>query len=313
MTAAEHHFLLLALAWILGSVPLALLAWQVWFRPRPRHAVIPHEDTLPAGSFLDVSLPPPLPAGAGESGIPLRQWKAVDGWVALGTVLLLSLLMGPLAIDPESAKAFELSPKLMSLQLAFQLGMGGLLLFYLKTGRGFNLVRIFGLKRQPLPMVPLWALGWILPGTIAILVLTGLTLPFVLKLLGLKEASPQMIVTALQATPDALTKWLAVLSVGIGAPFMEELIFRGFLYSVARRYTHWSYAALGSSLFFGVVHANAMSLLPLTCLGLLFAAAYEQSKNLLVPMCMHGAFNLCQVALMFNLPEITKHLEKLPH
>ena len=75
MTLAEHRLLLLVLAWILVSVPVALLLWQVWFRPRPVHPVIPHEDTLPAGSFLDVALPPPLP-DIGERGIAQRRAHA---------------------------------------------------------------------------------------------------------------------------------------------------------------------------------------------------------------------------------------------
>jgi len=309
MTPAEHHLLLLVLAWILVSVPMALLIWQVWLRPRRVHPVIPHEDALPAGSFLDVALPPPLPPAL-EPGLPVRQWKQVDGWVAVGTVVLLALMMGPLSIDPDKASGFTLSPQLMATQLALQLGLGGLLLFYLKVGRGFNLVKLFGLKRQPLFMVPLWALGWILPGTFLVGLLNLATMHWVLELLGQKEASQQLIVTALQATPDQLTKILVAVSVGIGAPFMEELIFRGFLYSVAKRFTHWSYAALVSSLFFASVHANAMSFVPLCGLGLLFTAAYEQSKNILVPMAMHGFFNLCQVALLFYAPELTQHLDK---
>ena len=92
---------------------------------------------------------------------------------------------------------------------------------------------------------------------------------------------------------------------------MEELVFRGFLYSVARRFTHWSYAALASSLFFAIVHGNVHSFLPLTLLGLLFTAAYEQSKSLLVPMVMHASFNSLQIFVCFQFPELIKQLEKV--
>ena len=98
MTPAEHHLLLLALAWILASVPLALLAFQVWFRARPVHPVIPHEDDSPAGSFLDVPLLPVPGPREPVAGHP--RWKRVDGWVALATVAVLSLLMGPLVMPP---------------------------------------------------------------------------------------------------------------------------------------------------------------------------------------------------------------------
>lgn len=309
MTPAEHHLLVLALAWILASIPIALLAFQVWFKPRTVHPVIPHEDAVPAGAFLDVALPPPLPATA-DSGLPVRHWKRVDGWIALVAVAVLSLLMGPLSVDPDSIAGFRISANLMLLQLVFQLGMIGLLVFYLVGARGFNIVALFGLKRQPLPMVPLWAMVWIVPGTFAVGIINFLTMPWLLKWLGQDAASPQMIVKALGETPEALTKLSVAVTVGLGAPLMEELFFRGFLYGVAKRYTHWTYAALGSSLFFAVVHGNVMSLLPLTLLGLLFVAAYEQTRSLLVPIVMHSIFNLFQITVLFYAPQLAQQLEK---
>lgn len=309
MTSAEHRLLTLILAWIIVSIPLALLVWQVWFRQRPVHPVIPHEDAVPAGSFLDVALPPSQPMPV-ERGIPVRHWKAVDGWVALGVVLVLSRLMGPLAVSPEGDH-FDLTPEVLWVNLVFQLTMGGLLLFYLGAGRHFNLVKLFGLNRQPLWKVLVQACLWLVPGIILLMLVTGLSTPYVLKLLGQAETAPQSIITALQHAPDSKIRLLTALSVGLGAPFMEELVFRGFFYSVAKRFTHWSYAAVASSLFFAIVHGNVLSFLPLTLLGLLFTAAYERSKSLLVPMVMHGCFNLLQISMLFYYPELIKQLE--PH
>ncbi len=307
MTAAEHGLLVMALGWILGSVPLALLAWQVWWRKGGvEHAVIPHEDAQPAGSFLDVSLPPPLPEASG--GVGVRHWRALDGWVALGLLGVLSALMGPLTVPVGEVEAMKLSAKGMGLQFAFQLGLGGLLLFYVGKLRRLDVGRIFGLRQQRLWMVPVWALGWIVPGMVAVAALSWLTMPFLLRMIGQDEASPQLIVRALLETPDALTRGMVVLSVGLGAPFMEELVFRGFLYAVGKRFTHWSYAAGASALFFAVVHGNAMSFLPLCFLGLLFTAAYEHSRSLLVPMAMHSFFNMVQLLVLFYAPQIAPSL-----
>lgn len=301
MTSAEHRLLVMVLGWVVGSVPLALLVWQVWWVKRgEEHAVIPHEDAMPAGSFLDVSLPPPLP----EVGVGVRQWKAVDGWVAVGLVGVLSVLMGPLTMSPGEGDDFKLSAAVMGLQFGFQMGLGGLVLFYLGRVRGYDLRRMFGLGRQGLGVVLGWAVGWMVPGMVAVAALNWLTMPFLLRWMGQEETSPQLMVRALLETPDAVTRGMVILSVGFGAPFMEELVFRGFLYGVGKRFTHWSYAASGSALFFGVVHGNAMSLLPLVLLGLLFTAAYEHSRNLLVPMAMHSFFNLSQLALLFYAPQL---------
>ena len=212
-------------------------------------------------------------------------------------------------MDPESTPGFKISAGLMGMQLVFQLGMAGLLWFYLAGARGFQPVTLFGLKRQPWVMVPAWALAWIVPGTIGVGAVTALTMPWLLKLLGQDAASPQMIVKALGETPDALTKLSVAVTVGLGAPFMEEVFFRGFLYGVAKRFTHWSYAAVGSSLFFAVVHGNVMSMIPLTLLGLLFVAAYEQTRSLLVPMVMHSIFNLFQITVMFYAPQLAQQID----
>ncbi len=308
MTPAEHRVLVLALAWVLASIPVALVVFQVWLQPRKIHPVIPHEDAGPAGTFLDVALPPPLPPME-ERGLPVRHWKRLDGWVALGVVAVLTFLMGPLSMEPGQMADFTISANLMLVQLVFQLGFAGLVLFYLAGARGLNVVRLFGLKQRPWFRVPAWALAWIVPGTMAVGVITALTMPWLLNWLGQDKASPQMIVKALGETPDVLTKWAVAFTVGVGAPVMEELVFRGFLYGVAKRFTHWSYAALGSSLFFGVVHGNVMSLLPLTLLGLLFVAAYERTKCLLVPMVMHSIFNLVQITVMFYAPHLAQQLE----
>ncbi len=317
MTSAEYRLLVLALAWILASIPIALLIWQVWLRPVRVHPVIPHEDAAPAGHFLDVPLPS-AQAPPEESGVPVRQWKRVDGWIALAVVLILSLMMGPLASGESGGTDGELSSRMvtdmrtvMATQLVFQFAFAGLLLFYLTQGRGLNPVFLFGLRRTRWPFLPLRALAWLVPGAIGIGLVSLATMPWLLRLLGQESASSQMVVEALRETTDPMTKVMVALTVGIGAPFMEELVFRGFLYSVARRFTHWSYAALGSSLLFAVIHNNAMSFIPLTLLGLLFTAAYEQSRNLLVPMVMHGMFNLFQISILFYAPHLVQRLDNV--
>lgn len=308
MTEAEHRLLLLVLAWVLGSIPLAVLAFQKWFKPYQHQPLIPNEEAAPAGAFLEVQLPPALPDRVAD-GLPVRQWKRVDGWVALVTVAVLGLLMGPLSMDPKATTEFRVTAPLMAVQLGFQLSMVGLLVFYLRGARGFRLVSLFGLNRQRWWQVPLYALGWLVPGMMVVVVVTAVTMPWVLQLLGQEAGSPQMIVKALGKIDDPMTKAVVAATVGLGAPLMEELFFRGFLYGVGKRFTHWSYAALGSSLFFAVVHGNVMSLLPLTMLGLLFVLAYEKTQNLLVPVVMHAVFNLVQISVMFYAPQLARQLE----
>lgn len=79
---------------------------------------------------------------------------------------------------------------------------------------------------------------------------------------------------------------------GVVGPLAEEIVFRGLVFGFLRR---WGFlpAALGSTLLFVLAHSSGRGLpLPQTIGGLLFAAAYEKEKNLLVPITLHVLGNL---------------------
>ena len=309
--------MVLALATALASLPMALLFFRVMFpdktRERSAPVIIPPADAEPAGSFLDVPLPSPPQPWESETGVPARHWKPVDGIVALLLVAMFAsqALAGlAAAAAPPSGKlpeaghpALDLSVQSMSGLIMFQLSVIALTLAYLGYLRGFRISAIFGLRR----LSPLKALGvglaWIVAGGAVLLAIMELLLRLLLQA-GFSMPEQQALVRALQTTPDPATAALTVISVVICAPIMEEILFRGLFYGVAKRFTHPTYAAIAVSVFFGAVHGNFLSLLPLTLLGLMFTMAYERTRSLLVPMVMHAVFNGAQMALIFYAKEI---------
>lgn len=74
-------------------------------------------------------------------------------------------------------------------------------------------------------------------------------------------------------------------------PIIEELFFRGFLYSFLRRYLSVWPAILISAAIFSVAHANLGSALQLWLLGIVLATAYEHTGSLLLPIGIHSCFN----------------------
>ena len=78
---------------------------------------------------------------------------------------------------------------------------------------------------------------------------------------------------------------------GLVAPVAEELFFRGLVYNFFRRWG-WSLALILSTALF--VWSHATHGLPFTQLigGIVFAAAYEIEKNLMVPIIIHSSGNL---------------------
>ena len=83
-----------------------------------------------------------------------------------------------------------------------------------------------------------------------------------------------------------------IVSVILMAPIIEELLFRGILFTAVLRQRSFFFAALLSSLYFALVHLHAPSLLSLLALGVAFAAGYSASGSLLTPIAMHMLFNL---------------------
>ncbi len=82
------------------------------------------------------------------------------------------------------------------------------------------------------------------------------------------------------------------------APFMEEFVFRGFLFNALLRYLPvWSAAAL-SGIIFGASHGSPSAFLPLAASGVVLAYVYERSGSLTASMLTHALFNLINVALI---------------
>ncbi len=88
---------------------------------------------------------------------------------------------------------------------------------------------------------------------------------------------------------------------GLIAPVAEELYFRGIIYTFFRRWGIIASLTVSTSLF---VALHSVSGIPVTQVvgGIVFALAYENSKNLMVPMVIHVAGNLAIFCL--SLPGI---------
>jgi membrane protease YdiL (CAAX protease family) len=84
---------------------------------------------------------------------------------------------------------------------------------------------------------------------------------------------------------------LFLLQAVILSPLIEELFFRGFLYSFLRRFTSTWAAIVLSAGVFAFAHANLGSVLQLWLLGIVLGVAYEHTGSLLLPIAIHGCFN----------------------
>ncbi len=84
----------------------------------------------------------------------------------------------------------------------------------------------------------------------------------------------------------------------IVAPCAEEFLFRGYLYSVSRRFLGRIPAIIGTSLLFAAVHLNLPSMLSLSLLAVMLCLLYERTGSLWSNICVHAMFNSISIVML---------------
>lgn len=89
---------------------------------------------------------------------------------------------------------------------------------------------------------------------------------------------------------------LQVVTVGVLAPVVEELLFRGLLMSRMKWLPAWAAVAL-QAVIFGAVHLNWFQSLYALLAGVLLGMVYVKYKSIILTMLAHIAYNLASVLL----------------
>jgi len=106
------------------------------------------------------------------------------------------------------------------------------------------------------------------------------------------EKGAHPIVPLLLSSKDSNTPLLIALLATVIAPFIEEIMFRGALYSGLRNYLKAPFAIVTSALLFAAIHPQgAIGMLPLTFIGIFLAFLREWRGSLVAPMLAHACVN----------------------
>ena len=81
-------------------------------------------------------------------------------------------------------------------------------------------------------------------------------------------------------------------------PFVEEVFFRGFLFTGLAARFGVPAGVLGSAAVFALAHVSIGTLVPIFATGILFGWAYWKTRTLWVPICAHGCQNLLATLLI---------------
>ncbi len=102
----------------------------------------------------------------------------------------------------------------------------------------------------------------------------------------------------------AASPWLIFLTGIIIAPLVEEIFFRGFLYTGLREKYGWMTAALISAGLFAVVHLQPITIPPIFLMGLIFAYLYQRTESIWPAVIMHFATNTLGLAAAYAVSQL---------
>lgn len=180
-----------------------------------------------------------------------------------------------------------------------------ILAFFLVTGlvsflivRGLSPLTLFGLTRA--------GLGRSLPAVLPALVVALPAIYFIHALsFHFLGATPQPLLEFLARSGGTSDRLLLIFTAVVVAPISEELIFRGFLYGVFRRYGGQIPALLLSAALFAAIHAHLPAAGGLFILALALTILYEATTSLWAPILMHALFNALTVMTTLLWPNLT--------
>lgn len=115
------------------------------------------------------------------------------------------------------------------------------------------------------------------------------------------DAAQQHMISVYQATDAIAVRGMMAVMVIIIAPVAEEVIFRGYIYPVTKKFTSAPVATLLTSILFGVVHFNISALVPLIFLAIILTVAYELTNSIWAPISIHALFNTSTIAYLEHL------------
>lgn len=237
---------------------------------------------------------PPSPTHSTTDAFPPTRSLAVLGAIALafvaGQILNALITFTLLHTSVADARANHLTWGIVAGQFAGYLPILAVLLWAVPWAAGRPL-RDVGLR---------WfdrrAIGAGLLGTLAMYAVTiGVAgIQFAVTHQKPEEAA----ISLFTSTHDAALIVSFTILATIAAPFMEEFVFRGFVFSALLRYMPVWIAATLSGIIFGIVHGSATAFLPLAASGIVLAYVYYRSGSLAASMLAHALFNLINVALL---------------
>ncbi len=246
-----------------------------------------------ARRFLDarrvIGSPPAIPAGK----VPVWMYRPID---LLGVLLVVGVFY-LLSMGNAMAEKAEGGAELTIEALIFSIGFQFLMMFMViaAVARRVGIVEWLGLVWEKWPLVFAIAPAAVLSMWALFAGLYEFGYMDLMERLGVEKVQEAVQIFQTEVNPVVLG--LMAFAASIVAPLCEEVVFRGYLYPVAKKFAGPSIAAIATALVFSAAHGSLAALLPLFIFGLVLVAMYEWTGSIWAPIGVHALFNGATVAI----------------
>ena len=99
-------------------------------------------------------------------------------------------------------------------------------------------------------------------------------------------------------TANFSANWFLYLTAAVIGPVLEELFFRGLLYKRLAGF-NWIFAAVVSSVAFGLLHLNIPQFLSATAIGMVLAWSMRETGSVITPIIIHVIVNTLSLLIIY--------------
>ncbi len=263
---------------------------------RSKAIALPPEFTSEFASESPSSAPhltePPSATSFGR--VPTWFYQPFD-LLGIGFIYLLFFGLVVSSVSTPAKEDLSLDSSALLSAIAFQfIGAGIVTFFVISRIRPTDWL---GLKWQSWPWVFLIA-----PGAVAFMwaMIISLQVSGFMDWIGsFGIDTVQDTVKLLQDSSDPRLLGLMGFAAVVAAPLCEEIVFRGYLYPAAKKFSGPWIAGICSALVFAAAHGNLAALLPLFVFGCLLVVIYEKTGSIWAPIAVHCCFNSATVITQF--------------
>lgn len=234
-------------------------------------------------------------------------WNLKDVIKVFGFFFFMMLVGSPLML--------QLIDSLFGVDAVEYFGLSSIIIFFSTLTNILTFLYVFIIVqvkyKQPVSMLGIRFANWgesIILGfsrylaVLPVIILTGIFVDFVARHLGLTP-SPQEITMKILEESSSFVLASMIFFGTLGAPIVEEVLFRGFFQPAVRRIYGKANAIISSALFFALVHLigdqNIFVFFQIFILGLLLAYLFERTGSLVAPVSAHIIHNSVTLVYLF--------------